>query len=57
MIGIEGGEFGMDYIVYGDMLSGGVAVIPFEVDDTVAGGPCGDACCPKGRDEVGLPLR
>ena len=56
-MGIEGREFGMDYIVYGDMLSGGVAVIPFEVDDTVAGGPCGDVCCPKGRDEVGLPLR
>ena len=45
-MGIEGREFGMDYIVDGDMLSGGVAVIPFEVNDTVAGGPCGDVCCP-----------
>ena len=54
--GIEGRKFGMDYIVDGDMLSGGVAVIPFKVDDAVAGSPCGDVCCPEGRDEVGLPL-
>ena len=56
MLRIEIREFGMDNVVNGDMLGGGVAVIPFEMDDTVAGGPCGDVCCPESRDEVGLPL-
>ena len=38
------------------MLGSGVAIIPFEVDETVAGGPCGSVGCPKGCDEIGLPL-
>ena len=53
---VEVGEFGLDGVVYSNMLSGGMAVCPFEVDDTVLGGPC---CCvsgPKCGDEVGLPL-
>ena len=54
--GVEGRKFGTDYIVDGDVLSGGVAVIPFEVDDAVAGGPSGDVCCPQGCDKVCLPL-
>ena len=46
----------MNNVVYGDMLCSGVAIIPFEVDKTVACGPCGSVGCPKGCDEIGLSL-
>ena len=46
VVGVEVGKFGLDGVIDGDVLDSGVAVVPFEVDEVVAGSPCGG---------VGLP--
>ena len=37
---VEVGEFGLEGVVYSNVLSSGMAVGPFKVDVAVAGGPC-----------------
>ena len=46
VVGVEVGKFGLDGVVDGDVLGSGVAVVPFEVDEVVAGGPCGSVGVP-----------
>ena len=47
---------GGDGVVNGDVLSGGVAIGPFVVRDSVTGGVGGEVGMPEGGGEVGLPV-
>ena len=47
---------GGDGVVNGDVLSGGVAIVPFVVSDSVTGGVGGEVGMPEGGGKVGLPM-
>ena len=47
---------GGDRFVDGDVLGGGVTIVPFVVGDSVPSGVGGEACIPEGGGEVCLPM-